>query len=203
MQRGHAIECRIYAEDPDKNFMPSPGVIRHLTEPLGTGVRQDGYVYEGFEIPIFYDPMISKLIVWGRDRDEAIQRMKRALMEYKITGVKTSIPFLMKIMEKAKQVAVVPVDIGWDDVGNWGTLSELVAGDGAENVMRGQGRPVLLDTEGTYVYASAGRLVATIGLENFIVVDTPDALLICPKDQAQDVREVVAELKAKGLREYL
>ena len=61
IQKGHAIECRIYAEDPDNNFMPSPGKIRHLTEPLGLGVRQDGYVYEGYEIPIYYDPLISKL----------------------------------------------------------------------------------------------------------------------------------------------
>lgn len=98
-QLGHAIECRIYAEDPDKNFMPSPGVIKHITEPLGLGVRHDGYVYEGFEIPIHYDPMISKLIVWAKTREEAIARMKRALYAYKITGVKTSIPFLARIME--------------------------------------------------------------------------------------------------------
>ena len=99
IQKGHAIECRIYAEDPDNNFMPSPGKIQHLTEPLGLGVRQDGYVYEGFEIPIYYDPMISKLIVWGKNRNEAIQRMRRALYEYKITGVKTSIKFLERIMD--------------------------------------------------------------------------------------------------------
>jgi acetyl-CoA carboxylase biotin carboxylase subunit len=98
-QFGHAIECRIYAEDPDNNFMPSPGLIKHITEPLGLGVRTDGYVYEGYEIPIYYDPMISKLIVWAQTRDEAIQRMKRALYEYKITGVKTSIPFLERIMD--------------------------------------------------------------------------------------------------------
>lgn len=98
-QSGHAIECRIYAEDPDNNFRPSPGRIRHLTEPLGLGVRQDGYVYEGFEIPLYYDPLISKLIVWGSNRYEAIRRMKRALHEYKITGVKTSIPFLQRIMD--------------------------------------------------------------------------------------------------------
>ncbi len=105
VQRGHAIECRIYAEDPDNNFMPSPGKIRHLTEPLGLGVRHDGYVYEGFEIPIYYDPMISKLIVWGGNRYEAIQRMKRALNEYKITGIKTSIPFLGRIMDCADFVS--------------------------------------------------------------------------------------------------
>ena len=98
-QRGHAIECRIYAEDPDRNFMPSPGVIKHITEPHGLGVRCDGYVYEGYEIPLYYDPLISKLICWGITRDEAIARMKRALYEYKITGVKTSIKFLERIMD--------------------------------------------------------------------------------------------------------
>ncbi len=99
VQNGHAIEARIYAEDPDNNFMPNPGLIRHITEPLGLGVRHDGYVYEGYEIPIYYDPLISKLIVWAPTRDEAIERMKRALYAYKITGIKTSIPFLNRIMD--------------------------------------------------------------------------------------------------------
>ncbi len=97
-QNGHALECRIYAEDPDNNFMPSPGLIQHISEPLGFGVRHDGYVYEGYEIPIYYDPLISKLIVWGKTRKEAISRMRRALFAYKITGVKTSIKFLERIM---------------------------------------------------------------------------------------------------------
>jgi acetyl-CoA carboxylase biotin carboxylase subunit len=79
--------------------MPSPGLIKHITEPMGLGVRTDGYVYEGYEIPIYYDPLISKLIVWALTRDEAINRMKRSLFEYKITGVKTSIPFLKRIMD--------------------------------------------------------------------------------------------------------
>ena len=98
-QYGHSIECRIYAEDPDNNFMPSPGTIQHISEPLGLGVRHDGYVYEGYDIPLYYDPLISKLIVWGKNRDEAIQRMKRALYAYKITGIKTSIKFLGRIMD--------------------------------------------------------------------------------------------------------
>ena len=97
-QRGHAIEARIYAEDPANNFIPSPGLIKHITEPLGLGVRTDGYVYEGFEIPVYYDPLISKLIIWGPTRAEAIERMKRALYEYKITGVKTNIQFVQSIM---------------------------------------------------------------------------------------------------------
>lgn len=98
-QNGHAIECRIYAEDPDNNFMPCPGKIKHITEPLGLGVRHDGYVYEGYEIPMYYDPLISKLIVWANTREEAIARLRRALYNYKITGVKTSIKFLAKIVE--------------------------------------------------------------------------------------------------------
>jgi len=99
IQSGHAIECRIYAEDPENNFMPSPGKIKHITEPTGFGIRSDGYVYEGYTIPIYYDPMISKLVVWGQSRIDAINRMRRALYEYKITGVKTSINFLKSIME--------------------------------------------------------------------------------------------------------
>ncbi|WP_297092623.1 acetyl-CoA carboxylase biotin carboxylase subunit [uncultured Draconibacterium sp.] len=97
-QKGHAIECRVYAEDPDNNFMPSAGKVHKISAPLGLGVRTDGYVYEGYEIPIYYDPMISKLIVWGKTRDEAIARMRRALYEYKITGVKTSIKMLERVM---------------------------------------------------------------------------------------------------------
>lgn len=98
-QNGYAIECRIYAEDPDNNFMPSPGLVTKIIEPMGIGVRCDGYIYQGFNIPIFYDPMISKLITWGITREEAINRMKRALEEYYILGVKTSKNFLVRIME--------------------------------------------------------------------------------------------------------
>jgi len=107
------------------------------------------------------------------------------------------------IMEKATRVAVVPVDIGWDDVGNWATLSAMVEGDEQGNAVHGGGHPLLLDTADTYVYTTAGRLVATLGLEGFIVVDTPDALLICPKDRAQDVRDAVDRLKQDRLQQYL
>jgi len=99
IQRGHAIECRICAEDPLNNFTPSAGVIKHITEPLGLGVRVDSYVYDGYEIPIYYDPMISKLIAWATDRKYAIERMKRVLYEYKITGIKTNIGFLRRILD--------------------------------------------------------------------------------------------------------
>jgi acetyl-CoA carboxylase biotin carboxylase subunit len=97
-QNGHAIECRINAEDTDNNFMPAPGKLSGFIEPTGPGIRCDGYVYEGYSIPLFYDSMISKLIVWGSDREEAIQRMNRALEEFRIHGVKTTIGFLKKII---------------------------------------------------------------------------------------------------------
>jgi acetyl-CoA carboxylase biotin carboxylase subunit len=97
-QTGHAIECRVYAEDPDRNFMPCPGLVTSLRTPGGPGVRDDSGVFEGFEIPIYYDPIISKLVVWGKDRSEAIARMKRALNEYVVTGVKTTIPFHIRVM---------------------------------------------------------------------------------------------------------
>jgi acetyl-CoA carboxylase biotin carboxylase subunit len=99
MLRGHAVECRIYAEDPSHNFMPSPGRIRRLRVPHGPGVRDDGGVYEGAEVSIYYDPMISKFATYGRDRNEAIERMRRALREYEITGLKTTIPFFRQVMD--------------------------------------------------------------------------------------------------------
>jgi acetyl-CoA carboxylase biotin carboxylase subunit len=92
-QRGWAIECRIYAEDPNKDFFPSPGRIEVLRVPGGSGIRDDSGVFEGWEVSLFYDPMISKLVAWGRTRDEAIQRMQRALGEYIIEGITTNIPF--------------------------------------------------------------------------------------------------------------
>ena len=97
--RCHAVECRIYAEDPDTGFMPSPGPIRGLTVPQGPGVRDDSGVYEGAEVPIHYDPMISKLITWADDRPSALARMKRALAEYTVRGIRTTIPFFRWILE--------------------------------------------------------------------------------------------------------
>jgi acetyl-CoA carboxylase biotin carboxylase subunit len=97
--RGHAIECRINAEDPDKNFMPCPGPIDGYVAPGGPGVRVDSHVYPGYKIPPYYDSLVSKLIVWGADREEAIARMKRALNEYAVTGIKTTIPFHVKLMD--------------------------------------------------------------------------------------------------------
>ncbi len=97
--KGHAIECRVYAEDPDNDFLPSPGKITRLRLPHGPGVRDDGGVYEGGEVTIYYDPMISKFAVFGKDRAEAIDRMRRALAEYEVGGIKTTLPFFREIME--------------------------------------------------------------------------------------------------------
>jgi acetyl-CoA carboxylase biotin carboxylase subunit len=92
-QRGWALECRVYAEDPENNFLPAPGRITRLREPGGLGIRNDTGVYEGFEVSIHYDPMISKLVAWGASRDQAIERMQRALGEYVIHGPTTNIEF--------------------------------------------------------------------------------------------------------------
>jgi acetyl-CoA carboxylase biotin carboxylase subunit len=97
--QAHAIECRIYAEDPDNGFLPSPGRIQGLRVPQGPGVRDDSGAYEGGEVPIFYDPMISKLITWGDTREHALQRMRRALAEYEVRGIKTTIPFFKWILD--------------------------------------------------------------------------------------------------------
>ena len=96
--RGHAIECRIIAEDPSRNFMPAPGTIRALRGPGGPGVRYDGGIYGGFTVPVHYDPMLAKLITWGADRNEAAARMTRALDELRVDGVKTSIAFHRRVM---------------------------------------------------------------------------------------------------------
>ena len=97
--KAHAIECRIYAEDPENGFLPSPGRIQGLRVPQGPGVRDDSGAYEGGEVPIFYDPMISKLITWGETRGHAMARMKRALAEYEVRGIRTTIPFFQWILE--------------------------------------------------------------------------------------------------------
>jgi acetyl-CoA carboxylase biotin carboxylase subunit len=95
---GHAIECRVYAEDPENNFLPSPGQITRLRVPQSSGVRDDGGIYEGAEVSIYYDPMISKFAVYGRNRAEAIDRLRRALSEYEVGGIKTTLPFFREVV---------------------------------------------------------------------------------------------------------
>ena len=98
--RGHAIECRVYAEDPDRGFLPSPGVVRALGIPGGPGVRDDRGVAAGYEIPTFYDSMIAKLVVWGESREAAIARLRRALSEYRVVGLRTSLPFFQWLIDQ-------------------------------------------------------------------------------------------------------
>jgi acetyl-CoA carboxylase, biotin carboxylase subunit len=103
--RGHAIECRINAENPYKNFMPSPGEIKSLLIPGGNGVRLDSGVYQGYKIPSVYDSMVGKLIVHGKDRDEAINKMKRALSEFIIEGIHTNIDLHLEILSNEKFIS--------------------------------------------------------------------------------------------------
>jgi acetyl-CoA carboxylase biotin carboxylase subunit len=97
---GHAVECRIYAEDPDQGFMPSPGVIKALRPAAGPGVRDDGGVAAGYEVPVYYDSLIAKIVSWASSRDEAIARMSRALSEYQVLGIRTTIPFFLWLMKQ-------------------------------------------------------------------------------------------------------
>jgi acetyl-CoA carboxylase, biotin carboxylase subunit len=98
--RGASIECRIYAEDPEQNFFPCPGTIRQLVEPAGPGVRIDSGVYQGFEVPIHYDSLVAKLITWGATREQAISRMSRALDEYRLVGIRSTIGLFRKILKE-------------------------------------------------------------------------------------------------------
>lgn len=103
--RGTALECRIYAEDPANNFFPSPGRITRLRTPSGPGVRDDSGIYEGWTVPVHYDPLLSKLISWGQDRSEAVSRMQRAIGEYQVDGIKTNLSFFQSILSHDKFLA--------------------------------------------------------------------------------------------------
>lgn len=95
---GWALECRVYAEDPETNFMPSPGLLHYVKAPTGPGIRDDSSIYSGYEVTSFYDPMLSKLVVWAETREAAIDKMASALREYIVLGVKTNIGFLIRVM---------------------------------------------------------------------------------------------------------
>jgi acetyl-CoA carboxylase biotin carboxylase subunit len=103
--RGHAIECRIYAEDPDNNYFPSPGKITVLLQPSGPGIRRDSGMYEGWNVPMDYDPLLAKLIGYGSDRQQAIMRLERALYEYFVAGIKTNISLFLRILGDADFLA--------------------------------------------------------------------------------------------------
>jgi acetyl/propionyl-CoA carboxylase alpha subunit len=100
--RGWAMECRIQAEDPYNDFLPSVGRVTSLYEPTGPGVRVESGIFEGFEVSLYYDPLIAKLVVWGETRGETILRMRRALKEYRIMGIKTTIPFYEQLLNSTR-----------------------------------------------------------------------------------------------------
>ncbi|HEU5403628.1 MAG TPA: acetyl-CoA carboxylase biotin carboxylase subunit [Terriglobales bacterium] len=112
--RGHAIECRVYAEDPDNNFFPSPGQITRLISPSGPGIRRDSGMYEGWTVPLEYDPLLAKLIGYGTTREDAIRRLQRALYEYFVGGIKTNIPLFRRIL-RDKDFRAGRIDTGFLD----------------------------------------------------------------------------------------
>jgi acetyl-CoA carboxylase, biotin carboxylase subunit len=112
--RGHAIECRVYAEDPDSNFFPSPGKITQLSLPSGPGIRDDSGIYEGWTVPLEYDPMLSKLIAYAPDRQAAIARMRRALDEYFVGGIKTNLSLFKRILDHPEFLSA-KIDTGFLD----------------------------------------------------------------------------------------
>jgi acetyl-CoA carboxylase biotin carboxylase subunit len=124
--RGAAIECRISAEDPENRFLPATGMVQALQEPSGPGVRVDSSLYAGLRVPLFYDPLLSKLIVWGRDREQAIRRMRRALDEYRIVGVRTTLPFARWLMDHPRYIdGDFSTDFIAEEWGEKGRLQEL------------------------------------------------------------------------------
>ncbi len=137
--RGSAIECRISAEDPENRFLPATGMVHALQEPSGPGVRVDSSLYAGLQVPLFYDPLLSKLIVWGRDRTQAIARMRRALDEYQIVGVRTTLPFARWLMDQPRFSAA---DFSTDFIAEeWDTrqkAAEVVAVESASELQNGQ-----------------------------------------------------------------
>jgi acetyl-CoA carboxylase biotin carboxylase subunit len=127
--RGHAIECRLYAEDPDNNFFPSPGKIVKRIAPSGPGIRLDDGVYAGWTVPMEYDPLLGKLIAWGSDRGEALARMRRALEEYCVTGIKTNVGLFRRILADP-EFARSEIHTRWLDESQQATQ---VRADGREN----------------------------------------------------------------------
>jgi acetyl-CoA carboxylase biotin carboxylase subunit len=124
--RGHAIECRVYAEDPDNNYMPSPGTITRLLQPSGPGIRRDSGMYEGFTVPMEYDPLLAKVIGYGATRHDAINRLNRAMYEYFVGGIKTNISLFRRILRDPDFIAG-NIDTGYLDR----LLARSPAGQGA------------------------------------------------------------------------
>jgi mannose-1-phosphate guanylyltransferase len=144
------------------------------------------------QMPALYAQLQEIADAWGTPaQEETLQRVWPAIQAQTID---------FGVMEHARDVVVIPVDIGWSDIGSWAALLDILPADEQGNVLAGDVEA--LDTRNSFIY-SAGRLIAVIGLNEMIVVDAGDALLICPRDRAQDVRHIVEQLKERGRREYL
>ena len=173
---GHAIECRIYAEDPDNGFLPSPGRIVQLRAPAGPGIRDDSSATAGLDVPIFYDPLISKLIAWAEDRPATIARMRRALDEYVVAGIRTTIPFFSWLLAQPDFLA-----------GRFHTayLDEVLLGR--------NGRPFVEAEEAT---ENVAAIAAALG-----AVLSPDTVAAAGNGQPADSdRRWKAQARAEGLR---
>jgi len=145
--RGHAIECRIYAEDPDNNYFPSPGKITLLLAPSGPGIRRDSGMYEGWHVPIDYDPLLAKLIGYGTNREQAISRLVRALNEYFVGGIKTNISLFRRILRDADFQAG-NLDTGYlDRLLARGSKLDLADSAGTEVAAIAAGLFAMLETE--------------------------------------------------------
>ena len=141
---GHAIECRIYAEDPSAGWAPSPGEIGGYREPGGPWVRVDAGVYPGATVPLFYDPMVAKLVVWGVDRAQAIQRARRALIEFRIRGISTNIAFFRDLLGDPEFVSG-QYDTGFltaERIAGWQEAGDGVVGGLAGNADRATVRDI-------------------------------------------------------------
>ena len=136
--KGHAVELRIYAEDPLNDFLPSIGILETYIRPIGEGVRLDDFVYEGYEIPIYYDNMFAKLIVWGEDRTQAIQKMKQAIADYKIVGLETTLPFGKFVMENEQFISG---DIDTHFVKKYYSPEALLKGQNVEKALAAEIHP--------------------------------------------------------------
>jgi acetyl-CoA carboxylase, biotin carboxylase subunit len=157
MARGAAIECRVYAEDPATGFLPSPGVIEHLSVPAGPGVRDDGGAYQGCTISSFYDPLISKLSVWAPTRERAVARMRRALTEYVVTGIRTNLAFHEKLFAHP-EFAAGRYDTGFIDRYKHELLDHLHVSDGRRDAVA-----VAIAVAAEQMERATGATQATLG----------------------------------------
>jgi len=157
--RGHAIECRVYAEDPDNNFFPSPGQITRLISPSGPGIRRDSGMYEGWKVPIEYDPLLAKLIGYGETREDAIDRLLRALYEYFVGGIKTNISLFRRIL-RDPDFRAGKLDTGFLDRLLAKPYREI---DGQYPLMAAIGAAIFAATEPKATFPAAGGPVASNG----------------------------------------